>query len=134
MNREALADRVITYSDALVAFSLVNGLAFLVALADPDARCSIAGISGYILVVNVFFPIAATLGLVALGRVERRLRKGTEVDEEVARFWRGVAIARFVLVWAFAAVVLFGVVGATQDPTCDATALAGGVDSSGSRR
>jgi hypothetical protein len=47
MTRESLADRIITYCDALAAFSLVNALAFVIALADPDIRCSIARISGF---------------------------------------------------------------------------------------
>lgn len=118
MKRDVLADRVLTYSDALVAFSLVNGIAFLVSLAEPDVRCSIVGISGFMLSINAIFPIAATLGLVVLGRAERRFRATEPVDDDVQRFWKGIAIARYVLVWTFAALVLTGILGATQDPIC----------------
>ena len=118
MNREAVADRIVTYSDALVAFSLVNGLAFLVALGEPDIRCSIARISGTVIVANVFFPIASTFLLIWLKRYERRLREGATPDELVSRFWSAISIFRLVLVWSFASVVLFGIWGATLDRAC----------------
>ena len=46
MNRQALADRTVVYSDTVVAFAVVNGFAFLISLADPDIRCSIAAVAG----------------------------------------------------------------------------------------
>lgn len=118
MKREALADRIITYCDALVAFSLVNGLAFLVALAEPDVRCSIVGVAGAIVAINLIFAIASTVGLITLRRTERRLRGDDLQDAEVEKFWRVVAIARFVLIWFFMGLVLVGVVSASLDPLC----------------
>jgi hypothetical protein len=120
MKREAVADRIVTYCDALVAFSLVNGLAFLVALGEPDIRCSIVAISGAVFFVNVFFPIASTLLLLWLGRYERRLRVDEPVDDLVSGFWRSVGIFRLVLIWSFACFVLLGIWGATQDVSCQA--------------
>ena len=118
MKREAVADRIVTYSDALVAFSLVNGLAFLVALGEPDIRCSIADIAGVILIINTAFPLASTLLLVWLRKYERLLRGDGPRDEMVGRFWSIVGRARFVLVWFFAAIVLLGVWASTKDTTC----------------
>jgi hypothetical protein len=118
MTREALADRIITYCDALVAFSLVNGLAFLVALGEPDIRCSIAEISGFILFCNGLVTVAASCGLVALRRAEKRFRGDETRDEAVERFWAILHRVRFGLIWLFSGIVLLGIVGATRDPGC----------------
>ena len=85
MKREAVADRIITYCDALMAFSLVNGFAFLVALAEPDIRCSIANIAVFMGGVTVISPLAASFALVWLRRYELRLRGGVSDDAVVSR-------------------------------------------------
>lgn len=117
MKREAVADRIVTYSDALVAFSLVNGLAFLVALGEPDIRCSIAEIATMIFWINALVPVTATLLLIWLRGMERALRGPTD-DELVDRFWTLMGRARFVLVWFFAGIVSVGIFAATRDPRC----------------
>lgn len=118
MKREAVADRIVTYCDGLVAFSLVNGFAFLIALSEPDIRCSISRIAGTSIVVNIFFPLVSTFLLVWLRRYERRLRADEPVDELVSHFWNVVGVFRLVLIWFFAVVVLIGIASATQDPSC----------------
>jgi hypothetical protein len=122
MKRETLADRIVTYCDALVAFSLVNGLAFVVALAEPDIRCSIVGIAAFVATVNAVIPVVSTLTLIWLRRYELELRRDAEgeavEDALVDRFWTIVSKVRFALIWFFAAVVVFGVLAATQDPSC----------------
>lgn len=126
MRREALADRIVGYSDALVAFALVNGLAFIVALGEPDIRCSIAGIAIIVALLNAIFSIALTFLLVWLGRYEQRLRGDDEADELVLHFWNRLSALRFVLIWLFTAIVLFGIWAATQDPSCVASLAASG--------
>jgi len=74
MNRQALADRIVTYSDTIVAFALVNGFAFLISLGEPDIRCSIARVSGVLFAMNVSSPIVSSYALVWLRRYEHRLR------------------------------------------------------------
>lgn len=144
MKREALADRIVTYSDAVVAFGLVNGLAFFVAMGEPDIRCSIAGIAGIVAILNAIFVLAMTYALVWLRRYELRLRgddsaaradAGADSDVERERsgdaeasagthdplvdgFWRVAAKLRFGLIWFFGSVVFFGVWAATRDTTC----------------
>jgi hypothetical protein len=118
MKREAVADRIVTYCDTLVAFSLVNGFAFLVALAESDIRCSIANIAGVIAAINICVPIAVTLLLHWLGGYERRLRADAVEDELISGFWRTVGVFRLVLVWFFAAIVLLGIWAATMDASC----------------
>ena len=128
MNRTALADRMITYSDTIVAFSLVNGFAFLTTLGEPDIRCSIANVAPVALTMNVLFPVVGTYGLFWLRRYERLLRSdGSEeggedddlsTDPIVSRFWHVLFRVRLGLIWIFAALVIFGIVGATQDEQC----------------
>lgn len=120
MTRDGLADRILTYSDALVAFALVNGLAFVIALAEPEIRCSITGIVGVVVTVNLAFPILISVALVALRRFELALRAEQRQDPTVAAFWRWMQWARFGLVWLFAAMVLGGLWAATTDPLCAA--------------
>src|SRR5262250_3278058 len=42
LTREDIADRLVNYADAATAFQVVNGIAFSLALAQPDVRSSIA--------------------------------------------------------------------------------------------
>ncbi len=118
MKREVLADRIVTYCDAIVAFSVVNGLAFLIALGEPDVRCSIGEIQSFMVAANLFFPVLGTVGLLWLRRFELRLRGGEIDDEMVASFWRRMHILRIVLLWVFAALVLSGITGTSFDPSC----------------
>lgn len=130
MNRQTLADRTVVYSDTVVAFALVNGLAFLISLADPDIRCSIAAVAGGVLVANVVMPIIATWALFWLRGYETRLRapvdpsheeaaSSTTEDPLVARFRSRLFSVRLVLIWVFAGIVIVGIYGAILDPSCN---------------
>ena len=130
MNRQALADRTVVYSDTVVAFAVVNGFAFLISLADPDIRCSIAAVAGVFLVANVVMPIVATWALFWLRDYETRLRAPVDPDDEeaessttgdplVARFRSRLFSIRLVLIWVFAGIVIVGIYGATLDPSCN---------------
>jgi len=119
MDRIALADRIINYCDALAAFSLVNAFAFVVTLADPDIRCSIAAIAGMVMTANIVIPILITAGLVGLRRLEQSLRSEEEADPEVERFWRRAQLVRLSLVWIVALGVIVGVGAATRDSSCE---------------
>ncbi|MEM9177356.1 MAG: hypothetical protein AAGC67_19250 [Myxococcota bacterium] len=129
MTRQALADRIVVYSDTVVAFALVNGLAFVISLADPDIRCSIAAVSTFSVAVNAVVPVLGTWTLFWLRRYEARLRAvdedGDGVPDEppedplVAGFWRRLFVVRLVLIWVFSVIVLSGVYGATQDVACE---------------
>jgi hypothetical protein len=120
MDRRVLADRIVVYSDTVVAFSVVNGFAFLIALGEPDIRCSIAKISSVIGGLNLVFPIFCSLALVWLRRIELRLREAEDKDELVAQFWRIVVPLRIGLVWIFSVMVLGGIYAATFDTACGA--------------
>ena len=117
MTREALADRIITYCDALAAFSLVNALAFVVTLAEPEIRCSIARIAAFVAAANLVMALLISAGLIALRRFELSLRR-EEQDPPVARFWRSVQAVRLALVWAVVVCVGAGLWATTRDPAC----------------
>jgi hypothetical protein len=136
MNRLALADRIVTYSDTVVAFALVNGFAFLITLAEPDIRCSIANVSSIVTGLNLLIPVVGTYALVWLRRYQKRLEQDEVAaadeageassadpsveDELVARFWRIAFVVRVTLIWVFGAIVILGIYGATQDERCAA--------------
>ena len=120
MDRRVLADRIVVYSDTVVAFAVVNAFAFLIALGEPDIRCSIAKISSVVGGLNLAFLFFCTLALVWLRRIELRLREAEEKDELVAQFWRIVVPLRIGLVWIFSVMVLGGVYAATFDTACGA--------------
>ena len=118
MDRPVLADRIVIYSDTVVAFSVVNAFAFLIALGEPDIRCSIAEISLVIGSINLIFPILCTVALVWLRRMEMRLRDGETQDALVRHFWKIVVPLRVGLVWTFSIFVLGGIYAATFDTRC----------------
>lgn len=127
MTRQALADRIVVYSDTIVAFALVNGFAFLITLADPDIRCSIAAVAGVTFAVNACVPFVGTWALYWLRGFEARLRAEGEdetpaADPLVEAFTRRLFRVRLVLIWVFTAIVLLGIYGATQDVRCDGIA------------
>lgn len=134
MNRQSLADRIVTYSDTVVAFALVNGFAFLITLAEPDIRCSIAHVSLVAGALNLLIPILGTYALYWLRDYERRLRAESgetadtpgaesspgDPDPLIDRFWRIAFVIRLVLIWVFQIVVIIGIYAATQDERCPA--------------
>jgi hypothetical protein len=124
MTREVLADRIISYCDALAAFSLVNALAFVITLAEPDIRCSIAGIAGAVAAVNVLIAVLVSVALNLLRGFEQSLRSSEAGDPRVIRFWRYMQGLRLAIVWGVVALVCFGLWAATLDPNCANAALA----------
>jgi hypothetical protein len=124
MQADALADRIINYCDAVAAFSLVNALAFVVTLAEPDIRCSMAAIAGPVIAGHFLISACLTGLLVWLRGFERSLRPDAGNDERVQTFWRYAQRVRIGLVWFVAVFVSFGILGATLDPRC--AAVAGG--------
>ena len=120
MTRQTLDARIVNYSDAVVAFALVNGIAFLISLAEPDIRCSIANVYGVAFAMNLIVPTAGSYALFWLRAYQRAEAEGeeTEPDELVERFWRIAFRARLGLVWLFAGIVLFGIFAATRDTRC----------------
>lgn len=127
MKRDALADRCLNYADALVAYSLVNGLAFLVALGEPDMRCSIVRIAWGLVALNIALPLASTFILRWLAQVEQKLREGSEAtdaepdaddDDTAQHFLARLRTVRYTMVWLIGLMVIAGILAATQDARC----------------
>jgi len=133
MDRPDLSDRIVVYADTIVAFSVVNGFAFLVALGEPDIRCSIVSVGVVVSLLDLAIPIGSTIALVWLGRMQRRFRHGKgrhgegrndeerereEDDDVTAHFWRVIVRVRMALVWIFGLLVFFGIHAARFDARC----------------
>ena len=95
--------------------------AFLIALGEPDIRCSIAQIGWVVGGINLIFPILSSIALIWLRRMENRLRDGVKQDDLVTYFWQIVVPLRIGLVWIFSLVVLGGIYAATFDTACIAS-------------
>ena len=80
MTRDAIADRLVNYSDAIVAFSLVNSLAFLIALTERDVRCSLVDIQSTLWVAILAFPIFLSVALLVCRHAELRIRASSCVS------------------------------------------------------
>ncbi len=64
MKREAIADRLVNYCDAVAAFSIVNSLAFLLAMTETEVRCSLADRALLVYTGLVAFAIVLTIVVV----------------------------------------------------------------------
>ena len=124
MTNDALADRFVSYSDAIVAFSLVNSLAFLIALTERDVRCSLVGISGAVWICVGAFPLLLTLGLVACRRAEVRLRRASHTDAAASAYQAlgYLHIVRIGMLWLGIILCVPLIRMALSDTTCGTSA------------
>ena len=119
MTREALADRLVNYADAVAAFAVVNALAFLVALTETEVRCSLAHLLWLVVTGQIAVGLVMTLAIVALRRVELRLR-GSDAPPpaDIQQLLRSFFIVRIGVVWLSVAVTAPLVRMALSDPIC----------------
>jgi hypothetical protein len=96
----ALADRLVNYSDALVAVSFLGMSGLGVVVADPDIRCSISSAIVEIIVANSVSTLLIVGVIIVLRRWEIDLRSGSPQEGKVARYAGLLHIARLVIVWA----------------------------------
>ena len=102
MTKEAIADRLVNYSDAIVAFSVVNSLAFLIALTERDVRCSFLDIQPTFWFTYFLFFALMTAALVGCRKAEIQLREGSAQDLDATRALKYFHLARIGVVWATA--------------------------------
>jgi len=119
MTPSAMADRLLAYCDAIAGFSVVNTLAFLIALAEPDVRCTLVETTSLLYVGILVGAALQNAGLVYLRGKERLLREasGEELNPQVAQTMHAVQVGRIGLVW-FYSLVLIGVLWASSNSTC----------------
>jgi hypothetical protein len=119
LTREALADRLVNYADAVAAFAVVNSLAFLVALTETEVRCSLIAVHTGVLVGQTLMGLAFTFAVVALRRVELRLRTAAApAPADIQKLLRGFFVVRIGVVWLSVALTIPLVRMALSDSTC----------------
>lgn len=95
----ALADRLVNYSDALVALVFIGASGLGIAVADPDTRSSIALINYWMIGGNVVIGVLFSVLLVVLRRWELDLRVDLPTVSNVRRYSRHLYRARHTVVW-----------------------------------
>lgn len=123
----ALADRLVNYSDALVAVAFLGVSGLGVIVADPDIRCTLAGAVGPIVFGTAFNGVLFSAVILVLRRWEIDLRSedADSTSEKVRSYSRWLHGSRLAIVWVstLMSVVL---VLASRSPECDVDAhLAG---------
>jgi hypothetical protein len=119
VTREALADRLVNYADAITAFAVVNTLAFLLALTETEIRCSLVPVQWLVYFGQAFVGISITLGVVALRRIELRLRAAADplpldMDVLLRRFF----LVRLAIVWVAVSIAAGLSTLPLSDPSC----------------
>lgn len=95
----ALADRIVNYSDALVAVVFLGVSGLSIALADPDIRSSINAVSNWIIGGNIGMGFLVSALLVTLRIWELDLRVDFPTPGKVRRYSRYFYVARHTIVW-----------------------------------
>ena len=112
----------------MLAWAAVAGGSTILALKSKETALVLLPVLAIILagtaarVPRVLLGVAAggslTILILWLSGYERRLRSGEQEDEVVDRFLRVMSSARYVTIWFFAVLVLFGIWAASQDSRC----------------
>ena len=95
----ALADRIVGYSDAIVALAFIVSSGLGLAIADPDTRTTITDVAAGMIIGNVFLGVLFSFLVATLRRWELDLRLGSTVTEKFARYSRRIYLARHVVIW-----------------------------------
>jgi hypothetical protein len=115
-----LANRLSSYGDAVAAVSFVNALAFFIAVADQEVRCSLVDLRGFVAVCGVALQAAYLGAILSFRRAELRLRDSSGFESRpLVGLYRGrLHLARvvFVLVVTFSFIIVawYGL----SDPSC----------------
>ncbi len=118
MTRDDIADRLINYADAAAAFSAVNAVAFLVALAQPEVRCTLVTVKWLAVTGQLFQSFAVAFVVVMLRRREVEMRRPCPATPDVERFLRGFFFGRLGVVGIFTLFTIAGLWFALAGPTC----------------
>lgn len=94
---QALADRCVNYSDALVALVFIGASGLGIAIADPDTRSSMNTITGWMIGGNILVCVTISLLLVVLRRWELNLRQAysLQTDQPEAEMPEGGLMSRY---------------------------------------
>ncbi len=95
----ALADRLVNYSDAIVALCFISSSGFGLAVADPDIRETLVEAAWQLLCANVVLGVVFSILLIVLRRWEQNLRSESQLSALGVRYSRNLYIARHVVIW-----------------------------------
>ena len=119
MTREGLADRLVNYADAIAAFSVVNGIAFLVSLSETEIRCSMAHLRWLVVGGQICFSLFIAAGVIVLRRLEANVRSSsTPLPPDVEAYLRGFFFARLAVIAVSTAFMIGLGWMALTDPSC----------------
>jgi hypothetical protein len=118
VQNQDLANRFVTYADALVAVTFVGMSAMGVAVGDPDLRCEFVRAPGAIVIGNLLMGIVFSSILIVLRRWEMSLRSDESPAEPAARYERILSIARHVILWFCVIATITLVSAASRDEMC----------------
>ncbi|MFK7732763.1 MAG: hypothetical protein AB8B48_14180 [Pseudomonadales bacterium] len=95
----ALADRLVNYSDAIVALSFISSSGFGLAVADPDVRETLVEAAWPLLYANIALGVVFSMLLMVLRRWEQNLRSESRLSAMGVRYTRNLYIARHIVIW-----------------------------------
>ena len=107
MQNETLADRLVNYSDGLVAAAFVFMGGIGAAIGDPETRCELADAAPKVIATILFSGAAILFALFWLRSWSARLRDGVEISDAAALVSRRLDFVRSILVVLF----VFGAIG-----------------------
>ena len=115
-----LADRLSSYADAVAAVAFVNALAFSVAIADQEVRCSLVHLRVLVASSSVALHAAYFTAILLFRRGELRLRRSTgSTSRELVGSYRGrLHIARLSFIILLGATSFIVVWYGLPDPSC----------------
>jgi hypothetical protein len=118
MQDHVLADRLVTYSDAIVAAAFVGMSATSIAIGDPDIRCEFARAPVGIATGNLIIGLLLSGVLWRLRTWELFLRVNEETSDRASRYQRTLSIARHALLWGCILGTVALVAIAARDDLC----------------
>ena len=96
---QALADRLISYSDAIVALAFIVSSGIGLSIADPDTRVTITDVALGMIIGNAALGVIFSALLIILRRWELDLRVGMILSEKYNLYSHRIYIAKHMVIW-----------------------------------
>jgi len=112
-----LADRLVGYSDALVAVSFLSVSGIGLAVADADTRCTVAHGAHFVMFGTFMNGVIFSAIIVFLRRWERNLRADEPPSETASRYMELLHVARLVILWV-SVVIAMALANESRDGAC----------------
>ena len=118
MDDRALASRLVTYADALVAVFFVGSAGLSQAITDPDVRCSLVASFREVSVGNLIFAAIVSVIVVTLRRWELDLLADARGSKKSEMYSRRLHVARLVIIWLSAIATVGFLAAAARGRAC----------------